>query len=85
MTVMLLAMLISDTALNASEYRVDVPQPKNEASAAPSRLAWSPGVKWDQAEADCPAFFQRQLTGLGQFRVGGRCGEIKQAADDLHH
>lgn len=85
MTVMLLAMLVSDAALNASEYRVDAAQPKSEAPAAPSRRAWTPGVKWDQPKGDCPAFFQREVAGLGQIRVSGRCGEIKQAADDLHH
>jgi len=76
MTVMLLAMLLSDSALNASEvteYRLVV-EPLPEADEPPKSRAWTPGVdSWERKGNECPAFFQRHIDGFGQVRIGPRC------------
>lgn len=76
MSVMLLAMLLSDSALNASEvneYRLVV-EPLSEAGERPNSRAWTPGVDgWERGGNDCPAFFQRDIDGFGQVRIGPRC------------
>ena len=73
MSVMLLALLLSDSALNASEYRLVV-EPQPEADARPQPRAWTPGVDgWKREGSECPAFFQRHIDGFGQIRVGPRC------------
>jgi hypothetical protein len=81
MTVMLLALLFSDAALSASgadEYRL---VENHDQEDAPKRHVrqWTPRVKsWTVEKADCPVFFQREIAGFGQFRVGPRCWEDDQ-------
>jgi hypothetical protein len=87
MTVMLLALLFSDAALNsadASEYRF-VADVDGGGSAEPyvevrsKTHKWTPRVeRWTVEKADCPAFFQREIAGFGQYRVGPRCREDDQ-------
>ena len=76
MTVMLLAMLLSDSALAASdanEYRLVV-ELLPEADERSKSRAWTPGVdSWERGGNDCPAFFQRHIDGFGQIRIGPRC------------
>jgi len=77
MTVMLLALIFSDSALVASDYRlageagIDTryePQPRPR--------EWKPGVdSWTIENRDCPAFFQREVDVLGVVRVGPRCAD----------
>jgi hypothetical protein len=79
MTVMLLALFFSDAALNANEasdYRL-LANPLADADQPVSRRAWTPGVKgWERRSTeDCPAFFQRELEGVGVVRVGPRCAD----------
>ena len=83
MTVMLLALVFSDAALNASEvgkYKIgsEMDGGGAETRAQPSNRtrAWSPGVdSWKTESGDCPVFFQRDIDGFGTFRVGARCRE----------
>lgn len=82
MTAMLLAIALSDAALNAQEmksYRVSDQQDVG-GSAEPIRVthtqtrAWTPGVAdWSDRKADCPIFFQKEIEGFGTFKVGPRC------------
>jgi hypothetical protein len=78
MTVMLLALMFSDAALNSSEageYRL-VENHEPEAEPRSRTRRWTPGVQsWTIEKTDCPAFFQRQLEGFGIFRVGPRCAD----------
>jgi hypothetical protein len=76
MTVMMLALMFSDAALNASqanEYRL---VENHDHDAAPQRRMrqWTPKLEsWTIEKDDCPAFFQRELKGFGMFRVGPQC------------
>jgi hypothetical protein len=76
MSVMLLALLLSDSALNASEaseYRLVV-EPLTDADERSKSRAWTPGVdSWERGGDECPAFFQRHIDGVGQVRIGPRC------------
>jgi len=76
MSVMLLALLLSDSALNASdasEYRLVV-EPLPEADERSKSRAWTPGVDgWERGGNECPAFFQHHIDGFGQVRIGPRC------------
>ena len=82
MTAMLLAIALSDAALNAHEmknYRVS-DQQEVGGSAEPVVIthartrAWTPSVlDWSDDKADCPIFFQRDIEGFGTFKVGPRC------------
>lgn len=82
MTAMLLALALSDAALNAHEmsnYRVaDQPEAGGSAVTADSSRspthAWTPGVKeWNDHKDDCPIFFQKEIKGFGTFKVGAHC------------
>lgn len=78
MTAMLLALVLSDAALNeskATEYRFTV-EPRVSNSAHDRERRWTPGVDhWTRDEQDCPAFFQREIEGFGIVRVGPKCAE----------
>jgi hypothetical protein len=76
---MLLALFLSDAALNsseASEYRLLV-EPLSGDDTVATRRPWTPGVNgWERKSTeDCPAFFQRELEGIGVVRVGPRCAD----------
>jgi len=76
MTAMMLALMFSDATLNASkagEYRL---VEHHDHEDAPQRRVreWSRKLdRWTIKKEDCPAFFQRELEGLGMFRVGLSC------------
>jgi hypothetical protein len=85
MTVMLLALFFSDAAMNAtdvSEHRfvaneeVGGPatsEPRVEATTTRTR-AWNPHVQsWSARQAECPAFFSREIEGFGVFKLGPTC------------
>ena len=78
MTAMLLALVLSDAALNASEtseYRLIVEPP---AAKDGQRREWTPGIDaWEPKNKECPAFFQREVEGFGIIRVGPRCEDDK--------
>jgi hypothetical protein len=83
MTAMLLALVFSEAALNASEaneYRVVVVEKESGEAAEPyvehrsSGGNWRPGVKgWASEKQECPAIFHREIAGFGIVRVGPRC------------
>jgi hypothetical protein len=85
MTVMLLAMLLSDAAANASDaddytlaqdYGGGGGSAVAQQIAAPVRgRAWTPRVDWTPSKTECPAFFSREIKGFGVFRVGPTCAE----------
>lgn len=85
MTAMLLAIALSDAALNAHEmknYRV-LDQQEIGGSAEPVAVthtetrAWAPGVAdWSDDKADCPILFQKDIKGFGTFKVGPRCTSV---------
>ena len=74
MTVMLLALLFSESALNASEtgaYRIE-DDPYVEPRSRTRE--WKPGLdSWKIERTDCPAFFTREVEGFGPVRVGPSC------------
>ena len=78
MTMMLLAMVFSDAALNASElrdYKV-VSDQAGDSSAPPVRSARprTPRVdSWMEESGSCPTFFERPIEGFGSFIIGSRC------------
>ena len=77
MTAILLALTLSESALNAAEvkdYRLVV-EPMGE--PARDQRRWTPGVdSWKREGAkDCPAFFQQDVEAFGVLRVGPRCAE----------
>jgi hypothetical protein len=70
---MLLALVLSDAALNASEaseFRLLV-EPLPSKDGQPRR--WTSGVNGWEIEKECPAFFQREIEGFGIVRIGPRC------------
>ena len=74
MTVMLLALILSDAALSANDYRLEEPGIDTRFEPAPRTREWTPGVdSWKVENKDCPAFFQRQVEGVALVRVGPRC------------
>lgn len=82
MTVMLLALFLSDAAANASElseYKLAADQDgggsaEQHVIAEPvRRRTWEPRVNWTSEKVDCPVFFQREVSGFGSVRVGPRC------------
>jgi hypothetical protein len=79
MTVMLLALLMSDSALNASDiraYRIteESTGESRETQARERARAWKPGVdRWMIEKVECPAFFKDQIEGFGNLQVGPRC------------
>jgi hypothetical protein len=84
MTVMLLALLFSDAAINTADLNENRVLEEQEIGGfaephveARSRThPWTPGVKsWENNSSDCPIFFQRDIKGFGVFRVGPRCNE----------
>ena len=82
MTVMLLALLFSDSALSSSDASDYSLAPDYEGASsephviAPVRgRAWTPRVEWPSERADCPAFFTGEIEGFGLFRVGPRCAD----------
>ena len=81
MTVMLLALLMSDSALNASDisaYRItgESTGQSREAEAKARTRTWKPGVDhWTIERVECPAFFKDQIEGFGNLQVGPRCDD----------
>jgi len=77
MTVILLALALSESALTAAETRDQrlVVDPQTGSSA--DRRRWTPGAdSWKrEGDQECPAFFKREVKGLGVFRIGPRCTE----------
>jgi hypothetical protein len=87
MTVMLLALFFSDAAMNAtdvSEHRFvaneevggsSTPEPRVEATTTRKR-AWNPHVQsWSARQAECPAFFTREIDGFGILKIAPRCDQ----------
>jgi hypothetical protein len=76
---MLLAMLMSDSALNSSElsaYRITAESTgqSREADARERTRSWKPGIdRWTIEKVECPAFFKDQIEGFGNFQIGPRC------------
>ena len=96
MTVMLLALLIGDPALNASgasDYRLSEGREAQAFAGTQGEGAdhrrWTPGIdSWTRKGSDCPAFFQRDMGGFGIFRFGPRCSEEElpyTRAHPAHH
>ena len=83
MTVMLLALFLSDAALNAaefSEYRIVADEEVGGGGAEPRieatrrTRAWNPHLQsWPSRRAECPAFFSGQIEGFGVFKIGPSC------------
>jgi len=80
MTVVLLALALSNTAIgstDASSYRLeDQSNALAEPYAEPrSRTReWKPGLDgWKLERTDCPAFFSQGIDGFGALSVGPRC------------
>lgn len=75
MTVMLLALIFSDTTLVASDYRLTGEQEVDTRyESRPRSREWKPGVdSWKIENKDCPAFFRRDVAGVGVLSVGPRC------------
>jgi len=75
MTMILLALIMSDTTLVASDYRLAGEQETDARLEPQSRpREWKPGVdSWTIENPDCPAFFQREVDGGAVIRVGPRC------------
>ena len=75
MTVMLLALVFSDTALIASDYRLSgESEIDTRYEPQPRPREWKPGVdSWKIENRDCPAFFQHEVDGGAVIRVGPRC------------
>ena len=75
MTVMLLALILSDSALRANDYRLSEDQEiDTRFEPRPSRREWKPGVdSWRIEKPDCPAFFRRDVDGVGSLAVGPTC------------
>ena len=80
MTVMLLALFFSDSALNSSDanaYRIERGEsgafdPHVESSS--HTREWRSGAHgWKIEKTDCPAFFRHEVEGFGVVRVGPRC------------
>ena len=74
MTVMLLALILSDTTLAASDYRlVDERGIDTRFEPRLRTREWKPGVDgWKIENKDCPAFFRRDVGG-GFLSIGPRC------------
>ena len=74
MTAMLLALVLSDAALNESKatvYRFVV-DPKSEDER--QTREWKPGIdSWTVEGKDCPVFFQREIEDFGTVQVAPRC------------
>ena len=84
MTVMLLALFFSDAAINAaevSEYRFVTDQEVGGGATSEPRVeaitpkrAWNPHLQsWPSRQAECPAFFAREIEGFGTFKITPRC------------
>jgi hypothetical protein len=82
MPIMLLALALSDAALNAHQMNEYRPSDQQEAGGSAEsqsdklqqNRAWTPGVTdWSGDKGDCPIFFQKELNGFGAFKVGPRC------------
>ena len=75
MTVMLLALILSDTTLAASDYRlVDEQRFDTRFEPRPQPREWKPGVdSWKIETRDCPAFVRQDLGTFGVFSAGPRC------------
>jgi hypothetical protein len=77
MTVMLLALIFSDTALSANDYRLSG-ESGIDTRYEPQRRPreWKPGVdSWKIENRDCPAFVQHEVEGGTLIRVGPRCAD----------
>jgi hypothetical protein len=78
---MLMALLFSDAALNASkldgnQVRHDKRSSEPHVTTTPRARSWTPGVRnWTIEKSECPAFFRREIEGFGVVRVGPRCAD----------
>ena len=75
MTVMLLALILSDSALRANDYRLTEDQEIDARyEPRPRAREWKPGVdSWKMETRDCPAFFRHEVEGVGFLAVGPTC------------
>ncbi|HEX6742539.1 MAG TPA: hypothetical protein VF079_12185 [Sphingomicrobium sp.] len=75
MTVMLLALIFSDTTLRGGDYRlVEGQEIDTRYEAEPRPREWKPGVdSWKIETRDCPALFRHDVEGVGFLSVGPRC------------
>jgi hypothetical protein len=78
MTAILLALVLADGAVNASEFReykiVEEQEGGGRAEPAPVTHEWTPRVQtWSVEKVECPAFFKGAIKGFGLFRIGARC------------
>ena len=75
MTVMLVALILSDSTLIASDYRlVEDQQVDPRFEPRPRPREWKPGVDgWTIENKDCAVFFRRDVAGAGLLTVGPRC------------
>ena len=75
MTAMLLALVLSDAALNESKLIIHRFVVEPESSDERFR-EWKPGIEsWTIEGKDCPVFFQREIEDFGTVQVGPRCDE----------
>jgi hypothetical protein len=75
MTVMLLALVFSDTTLRAGDYRlVGGQEIDTRYERQPRPPEWKPGAdSWTIENKDCPALFQHDVGGFGPITIGPRC------------
>lgn len=77
MTVMLLALILSDSALRADDYRS--PEDREidtRYEPRPRTREWKPGVDgWTIDDRECPALFRHDAEGVGFVTVGPSCDD----------
>jgi hypothetical protein len=76
MTAMLLALVLSDAALNESKADVYSFAVEPEPEAGKPKREWKPGIEsWSYDGKDCPIFFSQEIEGFGTVVIGPRCRE----------
>lgn len=79
MTMMLLALVFSNAALNSADAsdRPETAGPAEPRTNPTIRArAWRPGIdSWEEERRECPIFFQDAIEGFGVVRIGPRCDE----------
>ena len=75
MTVMLLALILSDSTLRSSDYRLSEEREiDTRGEPLPRSREWKPGVnRWTIENRDCPAFFRHEFDDVGLVTVGPSC------------
>jgi hypothetical protein len=78
MTAILLALVLADGAVTASEYReykiVEEKDGGDRADPASATHVWAPRVQsWGAEKAGCRAFYEGEIDGFGILRVGPLC------------